>query len=282
MMNEEEQLMVVHNTQTNLKLILLEPEGLLPAGYLSMFRIILTLIFIIAQLLLVIQWKNKLSFNKIFSQHNNELIQWLQLFSILLLVSLSLLSIQTFLQVSSRFHFEEIIIITMGLTNLIASIMLFARPGILYGMVGWMQEKQPVISVKDSSNHTENTLAENDRQSLTIVEGRNYKFKLEEYFKTNHQYLEPGYAINDLARELKIPVYQLSSFINQEYQKSFVQYINDQRFEYLLDMKNKDPDFNNYTIDYIGKKIGFSSRTSFVSFIKKRTGKTPSEFLKEA
>jgi hypothetical protein len=47
--------------------------------------------------------------------------------------------------------------------------------------------------------------------------------------------------------------------------------------ENFLDMKKKDPDFKNYTIDYLGKKIGFNSRTSFVSFIKK-----PSEFLKEA
>jgi len=47
-------------------------------------------------------------------------------------------------------------------------------------------------------------------------------------------------------------------------------------------MKEADPDFKSYTIDYIGKKIGFSSRTSFVEFIKKRTGKTPSEFLRGA
>ncbi|MBM3446019.1 MAG: helix-turn-helix domain-containing protein [Bacteroidota bacterium] len=88
--------------------------------------------------------------------------------------------------------------------------------------------------------------------------------------------------MHELARELKIPVYQLSTFINQEYQKSFVQYINDQRFQQVLEMKEADPDFKSYTIDYIGKKIGFSSRTSFVEFIKKRTGKTPSEFLRGA
>jgi AraC-like DNA-binding protein len=282
LMHKEEQIVLINDIQANLKLILLEPEGLLPSGYLSMFRIILTLIFTVAQLVLVIQWKNKLSINRIHSPHNNELIQWLQLFSMLLMTSLSLLSVQTFLQVSSKFHFEEIIIITMGLTNLIASALLFARPKILYGMVGWMQEKQPIISLKDSSTNLENAFNTPERQTLSIAEGRSYALKLEEYFKTNNQYLEPGYTINDLARQLKIPVYQLSSFINQEYQKSFVQFINDQRFEYFLDMKKKDPDFKNYTIDYLGKKIGFNSRTSFVSFIKKRTGKTPSEFLKEA
>lgn len=38
-------------------------------------------------------------------------------------------------------------------------------------------------------------------------------------------------------------------------------------------MKEADPDFKNYTIDYIGKKIGFNSRTSFVEFIKKEQEK---------
>ena len=107
------------------------------------------------------------------------------------------------------------------------------------------------------------------------------KKRLEDYFKSNLLFLNNGFTIHDLSKDLKLPVYQLSAFINQEYQKSFVQFINDQRFEYFLLMKNEDPDFKNYTIDYLGKKIGFSSRTSFIEFIKKRTGKTPSEFLKE-
>ena len=281
LMNRDEQLAVINNVNANLKLVVLEPEGFLPPGYLSVFRIVLTFTFVFAQLLLVIQWKNKLDKNRIHLRQNNELVHWLQIFSMLLMTSLSLLVIQTFLQVSSKFHFEQIIIFTMGLTNLIASIMLFARPRILYGMVGWMQEIEPMLSVKDSFQKPARNLEEIKRQSLTIDEGRNYMSKLEEHLKKSKGFLEPGYTINDLARELKIPVYQLSSFINQEYQKSYVQFINDQRFEYFLLMKKEDPDFKNYTIDYIGKKIGFNSRTSFVAFIKKRTGKTPSEFLKE-
>lgn len=148
-------------------------------------------------------------------------------------------------------------------------------------MVGWMQEKNPVLTVKDFPiTSEENETTRYIKQTLTVIEGRNYTSKLQEHFKSNKRYLDAGYTINELSRELNIPVYQLSSFINQEYQKSFVQYINDQRFAHLLTMKKEDPDFKNYTIDYLGKKIGFNSRTSFVEFIKRRTGKTPSEFLK--
>lgn len=283
LMSRSEQIQHINEINLDLKKVVLEPDGLLPPGYLAMLRIIMTLVFTIAQMRLIIKWTYKMDHNKALIKQNEEILQWLKLFSVLLLVSSSLLFVQTFLQVSSSFHFEQIIIFTMGLTNLAASIMLFASPKILYGMVGWMQENEPKLSLQEFTRVTaKDEIAEPQRQSLTLYEGRNYTKKLIEYFSTEKSYLEPGYTINDLSKALNIPVYQLSSFINQEYKKSFIQFLNDQRFEYLINMKKEDPDFNNYTIDYLGKKIGFNSRTSFVSFIKKRTGKTPSEFLKEA
>lgn len=282
LLNREEQLDFIHQINQNLKLIVLESEGLLPPGYLAIIRIVLTTGFVIAQLNMIRNWKKKMWEKNMYIIENNKTVSWLELYSVLLLISTSLLFIQTVLQVGSSFHFEQLIIFTMGMTNLVTSIMLFARPKILYGLVGWLQEEKPMVSIKDYTPEiTEQKGNENGRQNISIEEGRSLKTKIEAYFKTNQQFLSIGYTIHDLSKDLKIPVYQLSTFINQEYQKSFVQYINDQRFQYLLLMKNEDPDFNNYTIDYIGKKIGFNSRTSFVEFIKRRTGKTPSEFLKQ-
>ncbi len=283
LLSREEQLDIIHQINLNLKLVLLESDGLLPPGYLAIFRILLTLGFIVAQLRLIRQWKKKMWKKGMYIIENNKIVNWLEIYSILLLVSSSLLVVQTSLQVGSEYHFEELIIFTMGITNLVASITLFAQPKILYGLVGWLQEEKPVISIKDFTPETNTKeVAIAVRQSMSIEEGKSLKIKLEDYFQNNQQFLSTGFTINELARELKIPVYQLSSFINQEYQKSFVQYINDQRFQQVLLMKEADPDFKNYTIDYIGKKIGFNSRTSFVEFIKKRTGKTPSEFLRGA
>lgn len=284
LLSPNQQIQLLDTIKYNLKLIVMEPEGLLPPGYLALFRIVFTLAFIIAQLQLIQKWKKKMIENDIYIPSNNEIIKWLELFTFCLLISSSLLFIQTFLQVSSSFHFEWIIIFTMGLTNLFACVMLLARPRILYGLVGWMQTEKPVISLKDvpASKFNEQATTENNGSSLSIEEGNTYRKMLEEHFKASKTFLNPGYTINDLSKELKIPIYQLSSFINQEFQKSFVQYINDQRFRYLLNMIKEDPAFKNYTIDYIGKKIGFNSRTSFIEFIKKRTGKTPSEFFKEA
>ncbi|MEY3433402.1 MAG: hypothetical protein RL131_1338 [Bacteroidota bacterium] len=283
LLNREEQIETINLINQNLKMVVLEPDGLFPPGYLAIFRVTMTLGFVVAQFMLLIEWKKKLTSNHFYLEQNAEMIQWLKMYTNLLLLSVSLLFIQTVLQVSSALHFEQIIILTMGFTNLITSIMLFARPKILYGMVGWMQEKIPIISVKDyNAIGDAKTEFNQNRLSLTLLEGKDYKHRIETFFNEDKSYLEPGFTINNLSKTLNIPVYQLSSFINQEYQKSFVQFINDQRFEYLLTMISEDPAFKNYTIDYIGKKIGFNSRTSFIEFIKKRTGKTPSEFFKEA
>jgi AraC-like DNA-binding protein len=282
LLTKQEQIEIINNINQNLKLVVLESEGWLPAGQISMIRIVITLGFIIAQVVLISRWKRKMQEKHIYIQQNNEIVRWLELYSTLLLLSVSILFVQTFLQVSLPFHLEKLIIFTMGLTNLVTSIMLLARPRILYGLVGWMQEPTPVVSVKDISVVEAAPITEeNKKSSLSILEGRNYKELIENHLTSNTSYLNAGYTINDLSRELKIPVYQLSLFINQEYQKSFVQYINDARFNYLLELQKTDPDFDQYTIDFIGRKIGFNSRTSFVDFIKKRTGKTPSEFLRE-
>jgi AraC-like DNA-binding protein len=89
----------------------------------------------------------------------------------------------------------------------------------------------------------------------------------------------PGYSIRDLSIGVNIPVYQLSAFINQEYGKNFSEWINDHRFLFLQKMVAENGDFHLYTLEALGKLAGFNSRTSFISAIKKRTGKTPSEYF---
>jgi AraC-like DNA-binding protein len=89
----------------------------------------------------------------------------------------------------------------------------------------------------------------------------------------------PGYSIRDLSIGVNIPVYQLSAFINQEYGKNFSEWVNDFRFSFLQKMMKENPEFKLYTFQALGKLAGFNSRTSFISAIKKRTGKTPSEYF---
>jgi AraC-like DNA-binding protein len=102
---------------------------------------------------------------------------------------------------------------------------------------------------------------------------------LESHFRTNKPFLRSGYSIRDLSSELGIPIYQISSFINQVYGKNFNEWINEFRVDHVRDTLSKDPQIHNYTLEALGQMAGFQSRNAFISAMKRRTGRTPSEVL---
>jgi AraC-like DNA-binding protein len=97
--------------------------------------------------------------------------------------------------------------------------------------------------------------------------------------RENSSFTKSGYKIKDLSNELGLPVYILSSFINQEYAKNFNEFINDFRIEYISNKLKSSPDTANFTLNAIAKSAGFNSRTSFISAVKRKTGKTPSIYF---
>jgi AraC-like DNA-binding protein len=99
---------------------------------------------------------------------------------------------------------------------------------------------------------------------------------LENHFKNNKPFIASGYKIKDLSSELDIPVYLISSFINQEYGKNFNELINDYRVDYIADVLKESPDSQNFTLEAIAKSAGFNSRNTFIGAVKKKYGKTPS------
>jgi AraC-like DNA-binding protein len=105
--------------------------------------------------------------------------------------------------------------------------------------------------------------------------------KIKIHFDQNQSYLTLGYSLNDLSREIKVPSYLISTLINQEFALSFREYINNFRIKELERMIQEDPKFDLLTIEAIGQKLGFKSRTSLVNAIKSRTGLTPKEFIQQ-
>jgi YesN/AraC family two-component response regulator len=83
--------------------------------------------------------------------------------------------------------------------------------------------------------------------------------------------------ISDLSRELNLPAYMLSAFINQEYGKNFNELINEYRVNYLVNEMKSSLDHSQYTLEAMGNLAGFNSRAAFIAGVKKTTGKKPSE-----
>lgn len=92
-------------------------------------------------------------------------------------------------------------------------------------------------------------------------------------------YKNPLLSRLDLAKELNISEGHLSQVINQEINKSTIQFVN----EYRIGLAKKllqDPTFYKYSIEAIGMEAGFKSKSVFYSIFKTATGMSPGAYKK--
>lgn len=276
LLDKPSKLLVIKKALTETKNIAGEPEGWLPVGWAAIFRIIVGMSFIVAQLIILSKWKLQLKKVPDVLNANMEQIKWLNWYTVVMLITYGVLLLEMFLHLLGSYTLGFIIVLTIGLNILFIAIYLFTKPTILYGMKGWIHSITDEATVLIS---TESVKPITKRTYLSSTEGKEYKQIIESHFVEKNPFCMPGYSLRDLSLGVNIPVYQLSAFINQEYGKNFSEWINDHRFLFLQKMVAENGDFHLYTFEALGKMAGFNSRTSFISAIKKRTGKTPSEYF---
>ena len=276
LLDKPSKLLVIQKALTETKNIAGEPEGWLPVGWAAIFRIIVGMSFIVAQLIILSKWKLQLKKVPDILNANMEQIKWLNWYTVVMLITYGVLLLEMFLHLLGSYTLGFIIVLTIGLNILFIAIYLFSKPTILYGMKGWIHSTTDEVTVLIS---TESVKPIAKRTFLSATEGKEYKQIIESHFAEKNPFCMPGDSLRDLSLGVNIPVYQLSAFINQEYGKNFSEWINDHRFLFLQKMVAENGDFHLYTFEALGKMAGFNSRTSFISAIKKRTGKTPSEYF---
>ncbi|HAD79990.1 helix-turn-helix domain-containing protein [Empedobacter falsenii] len=101
-----------------------------------------------------------------------------------------------------------------------------------------------------------------------------------ENFEKNKGFLNPTITISILAKDLDTNIKYLSSILNNVKQKSFNNYINELRIDYIVKILKEDKKFRLYKISHLAKESGFISQSSFTTFFKLVTGVTPSVFVK--
>lgn len=253
-----------------------ESEALLPPGLGYLLRMGYSLIMNISTFVLLIRWK-KSSHKELLKIHqNNEIFQWLTFLSIILSSLFFILIIGYFFQVTRFLEHYRVAVLSVTLSIFFICAYLLLKPNILYGLKGWV----PVPISSDFRLIDEINEQVTKRQSFTIEEGLRYKNTIEDHFKNNQPFLKPRYTIRDLSAEINIPSYLLSAFINQEYGMNFSEFINDNRVSYLVEFADRNQDLLlQYTLEVLGQMGGFSSRSTFIAAVKRKTGKTPSEIF---
>ena len=249
-----------------------EPEGSLPLGWGFLLRTGYGLTMALAQYFMLAKWRKKIMMGPEPVKQNRDTFNWLFYFTLVMSLSYLLLFVETLLHVSSFLDLNRLIILTITANVFFICTYLLLRPNILYGMTGWLQEEQKEIVILQE---VETQVRMPKRTTLSLEQEREYKAALENHFQENRPFLRVGYKIGDLSKELDIPGYQLSAFINQEYGKNFNELVNEYRVDYLEEMLQSSPESFQYTLEALGNMAGFNSRTAFIAAVKKKTGKPP-------
>ena len=94
-------------------------------------------------------------------------------------------------------------------------------------------------------------------------------------------YLNPDFKLDDIANAIKYPKTKISQVLNQYLNTNFSNFVTKYRIEAFKE-KAAEGLLQQYTLSALAKECGFSSRSSFFHSMKKLTGQTPLEFLKDA
>ena len=103
--------------------------------------------------------------------------------------------------------------------------------------------------------------------------------RLEALMQDQKKYLDPELSLKQLAFLLKTNPTYLSQVINQEFNKSFNDFINELRVQEACRLIESGL-YNNQTLEAIGSEAGFISRSVFITMFKRFTGMSPSAYRK--
>lgn len=120
----------------------------------------------------------------------------------------------------------------------------------------------------------------NSEQLVDIEEEYNEDLlKLRRYMMEEKPFLNPSLTIQDISKNIKIPVRDLSVLINHKLEQHFYDFVNTYRIAHAMDIL-RDVTKNKVTILEILYEAGFNSKSSFNTAFKKHTGSTPTSYRK--
>jgi AraC-like DNA-binding protein len=170
-----------------------------------------------------------------------------------------------------------------GIAYFCMSFMLLLFPRILYGMPIYTANTVTEISSQERLKKETNLIIERTNIVAEVQLPQDDPFyelvdKINAYLKKEEPYVNPDFTINELAVALKVPVHHLSYCLNTLMNVKFTTLRTQLRIQYatkLLESGQADE----LSMDGIGKKSGFSTRSNFYNAFKTETGMTPSEYL---
>ncbi|MCG7499614.1 AraC family transcriptional regulator [Vibrio sp. Of7-15] len=118
------------------------------------------------------------------------------------------------------------------------------------------------------------------KQKLSDEVAGTLKSKLITYMKSERPYLDNELTLSDLSEKLGVSSHHLSQLLNQHFQQSFYDFINEYRIEEIK-RRLSDPADSNKTILSLALGSGFNSKATFNSVFKRKENMTPSAYRRQ-
>jgi AraC-like DNA-binding protein len=129
------------------------------------------------------------------------------------------------------------------------------------------------LQVQKHSKYKHSGLKEEDGQAIAM--------RLQQVMTEQKLYLDIDLTLEKLASRMDVSRYVLSQVLNERFQKSYFDFVNEQR---LVEAQSRlhDSKYKHYTIAAIAMDSGFNSLSRFNEYFRKNVGMTPSTFRQQA
>jgi AraC-like DNA-binding protein len=164
----------------------------------------------------------------------------------------------------------DLIHLTGAFVILASGVAILFFPKVLYGF----NEFEYLLDEQKEKPKSEST------EYLTSEKESQIQNQLNLVLKQEKKHLKKGYTINELAKDVQIPAYLLTQYINRKLETNFSDLINQERIEECCQLMESG-EYKHLTLEGLADKCGFNNRNSFSVAFKKFKGVTPSQFQKD-
>lgn len=95
------------------------------------------------------------------------------------------------------------------------------------------------------------------------------------------QFLNADFTQQAVAKKIKTNTTYLSYVVNKRFGKTFSEYVNELKINYVINEMILNPTFRKYSTQAMAESIGYKNAVSFTKTFSKRTGVTPVQFIKK-
>lgn len=169
------------------------------------------------------------------------------------------------------------LVVTQFFENTVSLILFYSVLIVYFVFIGQHALKQQDIEIDENTTPeiTKEVNAVNQFSESQKELFENLKEKLLHLMNEEKPYLQNDLTSAKLAKMLNTNTKYLSHIINNDFNKSFISFINQYRIE---DVKKNLLENNHLTIEGLAQNAGFKSKSAFNAAFKKETGMTPSSY----